>query len=543
MPSFNLRTRLLLGFAVPLALTLGLAVVAVQSTRSIGTEFTGVAETTLPTVLVLEELKFAGIALIASTNEFTLNELLDVDEETEELEEDDISEAVEQIETRLVQYRELLPNPTAEQTENLSAIEEIASEIVGQSAAIVGMVESGEAIEDIAEAREAFEDIEQDFRVLIDDALAAERSLLETQQADVTATVTGAVGSTGVMAVLAVLVALGMGWLTYRSLARPVAALRGASERMAGGDLTARVQMDRQDELGTLGRAFDTMADSLEERQAQLEHLNEQLAEQLQAAETARAAAVQANEAKSAFLASMSHELRTPLNSIINFSKFISKGMMGEVNDRQRDSLTKVVNSATHLLALINDVLDMSKIESGSLNLFIEDDVNVLEPLDAALDLAQGLLADKPVTLVRDLPGDLPLLVGDRQRIYQILLNVMSNASKFTEQGEITVSAAADAEQVTVTVADSGPGIPPEEAETVFELFKQTEAGLRHGSGTGLGMPISRRLAEAHDGALWFESAVGVGTTFYLRLPLRSEKLLAQMPPAPQATPERSLSS
>jgi signal transduction histidine kinase len=237
-------------------------------------------------------------------------------------------------------------------------------------------------------------------------------------------------------------------------------------------------------------------------------------------------AAEKANAVKSTFLASMSHELRTPLNAIINFNKFVMKGVMGTVNERQTEALQTVDESAQHLLSLINDVLDISKIESGSLVLFVEDDVNLNDLLESAIRTAQGLLNGSPVKLNIAIDPDLPPVRADKQRILQILLNVLSNAVKFTEAGEIRIQAEQKTEEILVIVKDTGAGIAPEEQHLVFEAFKQTQAGIAQGRGTGLGMPISKRLVEAHGGRMHFDSTPGQGTTFYIALPIKSDKLV-----------------
>lgn len=236
-------------------------------------------------------------------------------------------------------------------------------------------------------------------------------------------------------------------------------------------------------------------------------------------------AAKRSDEVKSAFLASMSHELRTPLNSVINFTKFVMRGVMGPVTERQEETLAKVIASGQHLLSLINDVLDMSKIESGSLNLFVEDDVDLNTILETVLGSAESLLHDKPVELQTDIQSRLPIMRADRKRVTQIMLNVVSNACKFTEEGFVNVQAKLEDEHLLVSVQDTGPGIPKESADAVFSSFKQTNTGLRQGEGTGLGMPISKSLAEAHGGKLWFESEEGKGATFFVKLPMQSDLL------------------
>jgi signal transduction histidine kinase len=241
--------------------------------------------------------------------------------------------------------------------------------------------------------------------------------------------------------------------------------------------------------------------------------------------------AERANQVKSAFLASMSHELRTPLNAILNFSQFIASGMLGPVNAEQVDLLQKLTASGKHLLSLINDVLDISKIESGSLQLFIEDSVNLSEELNTVIASGKILLKDKPVELRTDIDSNLPHISGDKRRIRQIMLNLVSNACKFTESGHVTLSLRQQDHEILFSVKDTGPGIAPEDHNIIFETFQQSDAGIRQGEGTGLGLPISKRLAEAHGGRLWMESTVDQGATFYVALPL-------QVSQVPQATIE-----
>jgi signal transduction histidine kinase len=235
--------------------------------------------------------------------------------------------------------------------------------------------------------------------------------------------------------------------------------------------------------------------------------------------------AERANQVKSTFLASMSHELRTPLNAIINFSQFISSAMLGPVNDEQIALLQKLTASGKHLLSLINDVLDISKIESDSLQLFIEEGINLAEELDTVVASGHALLKDKEVELQSRIGTNLPPIAGDKRRIRQIMLNLVSNACKFTDSGQITVSLSQQGHEILFSVTDTGPGIAPKDHEIIFETFRQSETGIRHGEGSGLGLPISKRLAEIQGGRLWLESEVGKGTTFYVALPLGLSEL------------------
>jgi signal transduction histidine kinase len=199
------------------------------------------------------------------------------------------------------------------------------------------------------------------------------------------------------------------------------------------------------------------------------------------------------------------------------------------VNEKQQDALSKALDSGRHLLALINDVLDMTKIEAGLLKLFVEADIDLNPELNAAIAATKTLFSDKRVAFVQDIDADLPLIVGDRRRIRQVLLNLLSNAAKFTDEGSVQLSVKKREGELLFSVRDTGPGIAPDDQTVIFEPFKQTDAGIRHAGGTGLGLPISKRLVEAHGGKLWVESTPGEGSAFYYTLPVRAPELLNAM--------------
>ncbi len=222
---------------------------------------------------------------------------------------------------------------------------------------------------------------------------------------------------------------------------------------------------------------------------------------------------------KTEFLANMSHELRTPLNSIIGFSRVILKGIDGPLTELQTQDLEAIHGSGKHLLGLINDILDISKIEAGKMELAFEE-VDLHLVVKGVMSSAIGLVKDKPIELRQEMPADLPLVWADATRSRQVLLNLVSNASKFTEQGSITVVARYDEALVTLGVRDTGMGIPPDQLENVFKEFTQVDASTtRKVGGTGLGLSISRRFVEMHGGKIWVESELGQGSTFYFTLP------------------------
>jgi signal transduction histidine kinase len=226
---------------------------------------------------------------------------------------------------------------------------------------------------------------------------------------------------------------------------------------------------------------------------------------------------------KSEFLTSMSHELRTPLNSIIGFADVLLQGIDGDLPDLAMNDIQLIYNSGHHLLALINDVLDLSKIEADRMELVLED-VCMADAVSDVLASTSSLLKDKSVEIIANVEPDLPLVKADRLRLSQILINLVSNATKFTAEGSITIHAhvsADDENKMRVGVIDTGIGIPPDKQETVFARFRQADSSTtRKYGGTGLGLAICKRLVEMHGGEIGIISEVGQGAEFYFTIPL-----------------------
>ncbi len=263
--------------------------------------------------------------------------------------------------------------------------------------------------------------------------------------------------------------------------------------------------------------------ESLRKALAKQDWLNEQLRISNLSLEQAREAAEEANRLKTQFVANMSHELRTPLNSIINFTRIVMGGYAGPVTEEQVTYLGYVRYAGEHLLGLINDILDLAKIEAGKLEVHVAPlDLHPL--LDGVMSTAVGLTRDKALALRKEVPEDLPRVLADEKRVRQILLNLLSNAAKFTEEGSITLRAEVVDHFVRLSVADTGIGIARENFDKVFEEFRQVDERVaRRVGGTGLGMPISKKLVEMQGGEMWFESELGVGSTFYFTLPIYEE--------------------
>jgi len=248
----------------------------------------------------------------------------------------------------------------------------------------------------------------------------------------------------------------------------------------------------------------------------QLTLLNEKLA-------TLRLMAEEAQKTKAAFVAKVSHEFRTPLNMIIGLIDLLveTPEVYGdELPPALLEDLKIVHRNCEHLSSMINDVLDLSQVEAGRLALHRER-VNLAEVIDKALVVVRPLLDKKNLDLRVIIPDDLPETYCDRTRIRQVILNLMSNAARFTEEGGITVRAIRKNQDIVISVSDTGPGIPPEEAERIFEPFHQSSGALwRSKGGSGLGLSISKQFVELHGGRMWLESKLGVGSTFYFKLPI-----------------------
>ena len=228
-----------------------------------------------------------------------------------------------------------------------------------------------------------------------------------------------------------------------------------------------------------------------------------------------------ASRHKSEFLANMSHELRTPLNAIIGFSEVLSERMFGEINEKQAEYITDILQSGQHLLSLINDILDLSKIEAGRMELELSD-FHLPGTIDNTLTLVRERAGRRGITLGRTVDERLGMIRADERKVKQVLLNLLSNALKFTpEGGQISVSATVQDGVAEISVTDTGVGIAPEDQQAVFDEFRQVGTAAKRVEGTGLGLAISRKFIELHGGEIWVTSQVGTGSTFAFTLPLQ----------------------
>ena len=314
---------------------------------------------------------------------------------------------------------------------------------------------------------------------------------------------------------ISVLVALGVAFFFSAYLDKGLQALKIGARRIGSGDLEHRIRVQQQDELGELASAFNEMSDNLKSARIKLEE--------------ARALAEQANQAKSTFLANMSHELRTPMNAIIGYSEMLIE----EAEDLDQEDfipdLERILAASNHLLALINDVLDLSKIEAGKMTLFLED-IEVQDLIDDVTSTIGPLVSKNQNELVLDLGHEVGALHADETKVRQTLFNLLSNACKFTSKGTITLGAKrladSDGDRMRFTVHDTGIGMSPEQMARIFEEFTQADSTTtRKFGGTGLGLTISRRFCQLMGGDIQVESEQGEGTTFTVELPVIVEPL------------------
>jgi two-component system sensor kinase len=356
-----------------------------------------------------------------------------------------------------------------------------------------------------------------------------------------------------VVAAVAILIAVATGILVVRGIAAPLASLSGTATRIANGDLGLVAKIERDDEIGALAKAFNSMTAQLRWLIGNLEHRVSELKQTQQELYWAKEAAVSANHAKSAFLANMSHELRTPLNAIIGYTEMLQEEA-DEIGEQQLSAdLHKIDTAAKHLRDLISDILDLSKIEAGRIELSLEE-FALSDLIEEVVPTVQGLVDENANRLVVQCDDTITTMYADMLRVRQVLLNLLSNAAKFTQQGVITLSidreqgyptrgpngttlpgvagvdhnsllagtASEPDEWMYFRVSDTGIGMSPEQMDRLFQPFMQGDSSTtRQYGGTGLGLVISQRFCQLMGGSITVESKPGSGSVFTVLLPAR----------------------
>jgi len=345
---------------------------------------------------------------------------------------------------------------------------------------------------------------------------------------------------------LAAIVVAGGLWLTLtRALVKPILAIEDSAKKIAQGNLKERVPVTTEDEIGNLAFEFNRMAESLEnyyntlekkvaERTEALKEANEELSGSKRELELANMELQEANRMKSQFLANVSHELRTPLNSIIGFSELLQEKAFGSLNERQAQYVDYVHSSGSHLLQLINNILDLSKIEAGRMEL-VKEDFSVMEVLGELLGIIRPLAHEKNIEIESKTVPASPKLRADKAKFKQIILNLLSNAVKFNVPGgRISVdwetmeepSGMSVERFIVFRISDTGIGIKGEDKGLLFKEFEQVDSSItREYGGTGLGLVLTKRLIDLHDGSIWVDSEPGKGSTFSVKLPQGTDEI------------------
>ena len=355
---------------------------------------------------------------------------------------------------------------------------------------------------------------------LVSSLVAAEETRMESLRVSISAARARSLRLMAGFAVASVVVALIGGFVISWSFILPVREAHVFLSEVAEGRFGGTIVVPNRDEFGALAERMNWMS-------RELHRLDD---EQRVAAETLRGLNERlalASRAKSEFLANMSHELRTPLNAILGFTEIMLDELYGEVPPSLREPLVDIQTNGRHLLRLINDVLDLSKIEAGRLELGV-DEYSVQEIVDVVHASLKSLAFEKGLTFGARVPPDIPPARGDGRRLTQCLLNLAGNALKFTRHGRVEIDVRLDDGWLTYRVTDTGIGIPKEEVENIFAEFRQVDTTItREFGGTGLGLSITKRLVEMHGGRIGVESELGKGSTFFFTVPLHAEGGLA----------------
>jgi len=307
----------------------------------------------------------------------------------------------------------------------------------------------------------------------------------------------------GAVALAGFVLTLVLGHAISRSVIDPVRIIHNGLNRIAAGDFAQRIEVPNRDELGELAAHVNSACDELQQLYQSLE---------------------EASRHKSQFLANMSHELRTPLNAVLGFSELMLDGIYGDPPEKMRSAVERIQRNGRHLLGLINDVLDLSKIEAGQLRLSLAD-YSVEELVSGVYTSVESLAAEKSLGLRIAVPPGLPPARGDERRLAQALFNLVGNAIKFTDAGEVRIGVEAKGDSYKFSVQDTGPGIDEADQAKIFQEFQQLDNSItKTKGGAGLGLAIVKRIVEMHGGRIWIESRLGHGATFSFLVPARLEQ-------------------
>jgi len=380
----------------------------------------------------------------------------------------------------------------------LDRVREEYARFIGVVSHIVDLIHNGRAVEakqsELAELGPLADKLERLTNQLVNRAEADMVAGIDASRQ----TYAGSQILVGAVALASFVLTLVLGHVISRSVIDPVRVIHHGLNRIATGDFTQCIEVPNRDELGELAAHVNSACEELHQLYQSLE---------------------EASRHKSQFLANMSHELRTPLNAILGFSELLLDGIYGDPPEKMRSAVERIQRNGRHLLALINDVLDLSKIEAGQLRLSLAD-YSVEELVSGVYASVEPLAAEKNLGLRTAVPAGLPPARGDERRLAQALFNLVGNAIKFTDEGEVRIEVEAKEDFYKFSVQDTGPGIDEVDQAKIFQEFQQVDSSItKTKGGTGLGLAIVKRIVEMHGGRIWIESGLGHGATFSFLVP------------------------
>lgn len=520
-------------------------------------DFDAISEETLLIIDDLNNMRTAGLRIISATNEYAFALTTSAadgggDENDNNGELKELERGVKDFDLSFARYFLTVSKHAPTDARNRDDIGDDGATLIDESLRFIELLQTGAPRNELVDARERQEDAEGLFHETISLALKNEQEEFKAQKNELLRITSFASNMAWVGSVVLALLLLIAGRIASRTITRPLKALIVAAEQLKQGNFSARVEVNSNDEASTLSRTFNQMSEALEEHinsrtesemdlkreisnrlqaEVALQELNNNL-EKLVAERTAtisenetalleeRDRAETASQAKSNFLANMSHELRTPLNAIIGYSEMMLEDAQDEGAQERMSDLQKVQRSGKHLLGLINDILDISKIEAGKIDMNIGP-VDLTNLIDDVENTALPLMEVNGNRLKIIAPENLGSIECDEQRLRQVLLNLLSNAAKFTEKGAIGLIVENDGDGwMRIAVRDNGIGMSEEQISRIFEPFGQADNTItkRYG-GTGLGLAISHRFIDMMGGRITIDSELGAGSCFTVSLP------------------------
>ena len=536
----KLRTKLIIAFFIIVLFVAGQSITTLQSTQETTDNFETIVDRSTPSINALDQMKAAEAAMVQEVVSFglkrelgTLSGVSMVDNQELEQFQDNWRVMQESLESYQQTAAEI--DDPARMTE----LQQASLNVYQTGLTYLTLSTQIDEAEILAPALDNLEAADGEFEVVLQSTLQNESDRLtdlsEISSQSVQDGLLLNVASSLALIITIVLV----GVVVVLTVAKPLRTLESAARGIGEGDYSQRIQVNSRDEIGDLTLAFNAMADAIETRDKELHSLNDVLEKRIVEARESRDQADRANQAKSIFLSNMSHELRTPLNMVIGYtSSMLNMPQMYQGQNLPeifREDVKLVQQNGQHLLSLINDLLDLSKIEAGKLELQ-QAAVDLDEIFKGVVASSLGLVGERPIQVRIDYPEKLPLVWADALRIRQILLNLMSNAIKFTKTGSVTLAATVANQKMQISVKDTGIGISQQAISTIFDRFQQVQQDSEI-QGTGLGLDISQQLAIMHGSDIKIESTVGQGSTFSFLLPLATPEQIAEPSTSVEVSP------